>query len=334
MSASTLGAKVILKRGSRGREVRVLQRQLNAVLGSGKAISADGIFGNATESAVKQFQRQAGIRADGLAGPVTKQKLEHAIATRNAPQSTMKLGSRGADVKKLQAWLNAKSPKGPGLVTDGIFGMKTQTAVINFQSHAGLTVDGIAGKETLSALLSAPAISNTGPMPKAPSAESTANAPTDLTVRPTYDNIVSVYGDPEDWSYITKIVPPFPLYYGGTPVSAVSVHKKVANSLTTALTEILGAYGLAEIEQLRINHNYGGSVNKRRMRNGTKWSTHAWGVAIDLNHSENQLSWGSDRALFAKPEYQKMIDIFERNGWYNLGRRKNFDFMHFQAVKI
>ena len=57
-------ARPLLMRGSAHRnEVRHLQSLLG--------ISADGIFGPATESAVCEFQKKAGIRVDGIVGPQT-----------------------------------------------------------------------------------------------------------------------------------------------------------------------------------------------------------------------------------------------------------------------
>lgn len=52
-----------------GRDVRVLQQALNAL---GFACGAtDGIFGAFTERAVREFQRNAGLRHDGIVGPGT-----------------------------------------------------------------------------------------------------------------------------------------------------------------------------------------------------------------------------------------------------------------------
>lgn len=63
--------------------------------------------------------------------------------------NTIKNGSQGADVKTLQTALNKY---GYGLSVDGIFGAKTEVAVINFQKAKGLSVDGIVGPKTWSAL--------------------------------------------------------------------------------------------------------------------------------------------------------------------------------------
>jgi putative chitinase len=52
----------------------------------------------------------------------------------------LKVGSRGEDVKKLQAKL--------GLGADGIFGKGTEEAVKSFQTKSGLTPDGIVGEGT------------------------------------------------------------------------------------------------------------------------------------------------------------------------------------------
>ena len=323
----------LLKNGSRGAAVMALQQNLNKALIPSPRLTPDGVFGPKTEAAVRLFQRQSNISVDGIAGSNTQAKLTQRLTVSSGP--ALRSGNRGSEVANLQRLLNAKSPHGPRLTADGVFGSRTQTAVMNFQRNAGLTVDGIAGSQTMAALNAAATVTDTRlPAPVVPP---TGVTPADITStpanRPYYKDIVSVYGDPQDHSYIRRITPPFPLYYSGNPVSAVSMHEKVADSMSAALQQILGHYGLEEIERLRINHNYGGSLNKRLMRGGSQWSTHSWGVAIDLNAAENQLRWGADRALFAKAEYKPMIDIFESYGWYNLGRHKNFDFMHFQAVR-
>lgn len=64
--------------------------------------------------------------------------------------NTIKNGSRGTEVKTLQATLNQKGNY--GLATDGIFGAKTEIAVKDFQKKNGLSVDGIVGPKTWEAL--------------------------------------------------------------------------------------------------------------------------------------------------------------------------------------
>lgn len=61
-----------LKIGSKGNDVRTLQRILN--------LYADGIFGEITKEAVKKFQSENGLWADGVVGPKTWAKL---ITTNN-----------------------------------------------------------------------------------------------------------------------------------------------------------------------------------------------------------------------------------------------------------
>ncbi|MGL4489493.1 MAG: N-acetylmuramidase domain-containing protein [Rhizobiaceae bacterium] len=59
----------ILRRGNRGARVKELQRQLTAL---GYVVDADGTFGKATETALKQFQSTNAIPADGIAGIETE----------------------------------------------------------------------------------------------------------------------------------------------------------------------------------------------------------------------------------------------------------------------
>ena len=60
--------------------------------------------------------------------------------------SALKNGSRGDEVKALQAKLNQL---GFTLEVDGIFGDNTQNAVITLQTIFGYTVDGIVGPGTM-----------------------------------------------------------------------------------------------------------------------------------------------------------------------------------------
>ena len=55
--------------GSRGQEVRQIQKKLQSLgFYSG---SVDGVYGTATQRAVRNFQKSCGIAADGIAGPKT-----------------------------------------------------------------------------------------------------------------------------------------------------------------------------------------------------------------------------------------------------------------------
>lgn len=67
-----------------------------------------------------------------------------------SPCPTLRVGSRGASVTELQTLLrNAGFDPGP---IDGIFGTRTQAAVIAFQRSRGLVPDGIVGINTWTAL--------------------------------------------------------------------------------------------------------------------------------------------------------------------------------------
>lgn len=58
----------VLKKGSRGNDVKTLQRLLH--------LYEDGIFGTLTEEAVKEFQNAHGLVADGIVGKNTWEALQ------------------------------------------------------------------------------------------------------------------------------------------------------------------------------------------------------------------------------------------------------------------
>src|SRR5262249_61308944 len=66
--------------------------------------------------------------------------------------STLRMGSRGAEVRTLQNLLNRVLHPSPNLVPDGIFGQRTYNAVITFQRQHNLVPDGIVGPRTWAAL--------------------------------------------------------------------------------------------------------------------------------------------------------------------------------------
>jgi hypothetical protein len=67
------GGSVLLKRGSRGNDVKTLQTNLTKL--GFPCGSIDGIFGEKTEKAVREFQKKHGLSIDGIAGPKTLGKI-------------------------------------------------------------------------------------------------------------------------------------------------------------------------------------------------------------------------------------------------------------------
>jgi N-acetylmuramoyl-L-alanine amidase len=91
------------RQGSRGSEVTEIQNKLNE-LGYNVG-TADGIFGAKTAEAVKQFQRDQGIKADGIVGPQTLKALG---LSGGAPPSTGDL-----DLQLLAKVISAESRAEP-----------------------------------------------------------------------------------------------------------------------------------------------------------------------------------------------------------------------------
>jgi len=68
----------LLRNGSSGEQVKLIQEylsKLSIIYPSIPTITVDGEFGNATENAVKAFQRLMGLKEDGIVGPNTWNSL-------------------------------------------------------------------------------------------------------------------------------------------------------------------------------------------------------------------------------------------------------------------
>lgn len=136
----------LLKVGAKGDEVKSLQKDLNRL---GAKIEEDGIFGEGTKDAVKDFQKEYKLDDDGIAGPKTLSKLASVIkekiskAIPDYPGSLIKLGSEGKNVERIQRAVGI-----PEKEVDGRYGPDTVEAVKTYQKRKGLDPDGIVGKNT------------------------------------------------------------------------------------------------------------------------------------------------------------------------------------------
>jgi peptidoglycan hydrolase-like protein with peptidoglycan-binding domain len=152
----------LLRLGSRGDSVRLMQSYLNTirvVFGSIPLLTVDGVFGPMTENAVRIFQNMFGLVGDGIIGPITWGKIveQYNLVTGNAgaqhvyPGVPLREGSRGDSVRLMQQYLIELSGAFsdiPRITADGIFGPRTREAVIAFQRRFGLVQDGIIGPIT------------------------------------------------------------------------------------------------------------------------------------------------------------------------------------------
>ena len=150
----------------------------------------------------------------------------------------------------------------------------------------------------------------------------------------TTAQVIKKYGTPNETGagYLVTIKLPYPMRIAWDTDSSVSTmrcHRLVADKLLAVFNDLLSHYGYDKIKELGIDL-YGGCFNYRRMRNGSAWSMHAWGIAIDLDPARNTMKETKRTARFARPEYKPMIDIFYKHGFISLGREKDFDWMHFE----
>ena len=150
----------------------------------------------------------------------------------------------------------------------------------------------------------------------------------------TTAQVIKKYGTPNETGagYLVTVKVPYPMRIAwdtDSSVKSIRCHKLVADKLLAVFNDLLSHYGYDKIKELGIDL-YGGCFNYRRMRNGSAWSMHAWGIAIDLDPARNTLKETKRTARFARPEYKPMIDIFYKHGFISLGREKNFDWMHFE----
>jgi peptidoglycan hydrolase-like protein with peptidoglycan-binding domain len=133
-------AEPVLHKGSTDPAVRDLQQALKA-LGHDPG-PVDGVFGIATESAVKAFQQEREIPADGIVGKVTWINIDEA----DQSEPVLRIGSTGLPVRRAQKRMSLVGFDVGGV--DGRYGTKTESVVKELQQRSQVTVDGVIGPQT------------------------------------------------------------------------------------------------------------------------------------------------------------------------------------------
>lgn len=132
------------RNGKRGQHVKELKLKLTE-LGFGNFPSDPSVaYGNVTESVVKEFQSFYGLRADGIAGEETLQKIEEILA------NPFVEGTRADHVVQLKKYLTrlgfGNFPSNPSRT----YGEVTMRVVKEFQEYYNLSnQSGNAGPETI-----------------------------------------------------------------------------------------------------------------------------------------------------------------------------------------
>ena len=223
--------------GMKGDDVKSVQKKLIA-LGylTGKA---DGVYGTATESAIRRFQTRNGLTSDGICGEDTVKALYSSTAIdagssvtpspkpvdESAPTRILRPGMSGDDVKSVQSRLEALGYY-TGTV-DGNYGTGTMATVASFQLRNNLSADGVAGKRTYKKLYSSDAL---------PAISTPTSTPTTGVTRPTRllysgctgDDVKSVQQRLKDLGYLTDKVDG---KYGANTVAAMRAFQ-LRNGLT------------------------------------------------------------------------------------------------------
>lgn len=153
-------------------------------------------------------------------------------------------------------------------------------------------------------------------------------------VWPRQKDLESFYGKPGENQ--TMLISPYPLFLDwdlGAQIKKFSIHERVHDSALAVMGRVLDHYGPEKIHDLGLDQ-FGGCLNVRKMRGGSAWSTHAWGIAIDWDADRNPLRTPFSRSQMGKPDYRVFLDLWEAEGWVSLGRARNFDAMHVQAARL
>lgn len=158
--------------GVTGEEVRSIQYYLNVIAYFNPSLNLspiDGVYGESTAEAVRDFQEFYGIPVTGNVDITTWETIEKIYddilsglgegyeqgLAKLYPGSALSLGQSGEDVKDLQTYLaliGRYYPELPEITVTGEFDEATRDAIYAFQEQFGITPTGAVGAATWNAI--------------------------------------------------------------------------------------------------------------------------------------------------------------------------------------
>lgn len=243
--------------------------------------------------------------ADGRIGPATRAAVEQI--------------ERNADDRRVGAW-----PFTRRLIA-------AAQRVLAAQGHYRGLIDGITGSGTTGAVAAWRA-AKAGPVaPSEPAPSKSAHRWPD---RRDLAEMNKVFGKPGSTQATAgRCILPIPFLLAwdkDQKISSFACNSVAAPVFEAIFREAVKHYGEAAYRRLGLDL-FGGCYANRPMRgSSTTTSTHAWGVAVDLDPERNQLRWSRSKAAFAKPDYEAFWAIVEGHGATSLGRVRDYDWMHWQ----
>ena len=258
----------------------------------------------------------------------------------------LRVGSKGPQVVELQKALQLlgylpKTMASGKDAADGDFGAMTQAAVMGWEKMSQRTAEGIVDQDEFvyfTGVIEALAPGGNGVPPRLPrSAEYDSEkvaAPTGLPKVPHGQAALEAlfgkpYGDPADpegtgwwrkWGEKVTV----PSVFSFNKSDSMWVNKYIAPVVKKTFEDIAAAGLAAEVK------TFDGCFKVRAVRgyekaNPPRYSTHTFGMAIDINAAENGLG--------AVPKLSKeLVACFKENGWVWGGDFKRLDGMHFQYI--
>lgn len=251
----------------------------------------------------------------------------------------LRKGDKGKQVINWQYFLIGQGYK---LIADGDFGNKTDLATKDFQKKHKLFVDGVVGNQSYTKAMQLGFFLVEDPQDKeklGPNWPPTPNfkpltasqmqsmfGKIEFTVLANGSSVNITNGFRKD-NIVTielpqvKKLPPY-------NTNRISVHKKAASQFQQLFTDWKKA-GLTD----RIL-TYDGAFNARLIRGSSKTlSSHAYGIAIDLNAKWNALGVNPAN-VGEKGSIRELVTIANKLGFYWGGHFSRKDGMHFELAKI
>ena len=206
---------------------------------------------------------------------------------------------------------------------------------LNEMGHEAGSIDGYVGKNTRDAVDSLLYLLVNG---KKEVVERESREMVCLTSIPHQNDLFAAYGNPETEvpsRLVTKELP-FKVridYNLRQTTDKITLHRDVIDQFIDSQIAVRNFYGDKDWRDLGLDR-YAGGYNKRKMRGGDQWSTHAFGCAVDIYYEPNGLRTKCPQALFCGSIYSYFLEIMEEHEFLPAIKLWGADACHFQVARL